>query len=164
MPAGAAQLVWHSGYLTLFALVASLPHDKVNALAGLTAGMRVEALLFLSGMAFNMSVAVLVGNSLGAGKPAQAKRVGLNMVWVASLMMSVVAACLWPFRQTLAAMLASDAGAQMQIVNYLNYNLLSTPFSIASTVMGGIMVGAGATRYNLFIYGGTFWLLRLPLN
>lgn len=164
LPAGAAQLVWHSGYLTLFALVASLPHDKVNALAGLTAGMRVEALLFLPGMAFNMSVAVLVGNSLGAGKPAQAKRVGLNMVWVASLMMSVVTACLWPFRQTLAAMLASDAGAQMQIVNYLNYNLLSTPFSIASTVMGGIMVGAGATRYNLFIYGGTFWLLRLPLG
>ena len=79
-------------------------------------------------------------------------------------MMSVVVACLWPFRQTLAAMLASDAGAQMQIVNYLNYNLLSTPFSIASTVMGGIMVGAGATRYNLFIYGGTFWLLRLPLG
>ena len=55
-----------------------------------SAGMRVEALLFLPGMAFNMSVAVLVGNSLGAGKPAQAKRVGLNMVWVASLMMSVV--------------------------------------------------------------------------
>lgn len=30
--------------------------------------------------------------------------------------------------------------------------------------MGGIMVGAGATRYNLLIFGGTFWLVRLPLG
>ena len=30
--------------------------------------------------------------------------------------------------------------------------------------MGGIMVGAGATQYNLMVYGGTFWLVRLPLG
>ena len=59
LPAGAAQIVWQSGYLTLFVLVASLPFDSVNALAGLTAGLRVEALLFLPGMAFNMSVAAV---------------------------------------------------------------------------------------------------------
>ena len=46
----------------------------------------------------------------------------------------------------------------------LTYNLLSTPFSIASTVMGGVMTGAGATKYNLMIFGGTFWLVRLPLG
>ena len=26
------------------------------------------------------------------------------------------------------------------------------------------MVGAGATQYNLMVYGGTFWLVRLPLG
>lgn len=164
LPAGAAQIVWQSGYLTLFVLVASLPVDSVHALAGLTAGLRVEALLFLPGMAFNMSVAVLVGNSLGAGKPAQARRVGLNMVIAATLAMSLMAGLLWPFRQEMAVLLSQEPGTQAQIVNYLTYNLISTPFSIASTVMGGIMVGAGATRYNLMIYGGTFWLVRLPLG
>ena len=49
-------------------------------------------------------------------------------------------------------------------MSYLSYNLVSTPFSIASTVMGGIMVGAGATHYNLLVYGGTFWIVRLPLG
>lgn len=49
-------------------------------------------------------------------------------------------------------------------MSYLTYNLLSTPFSIASTVMGGVMTGAGATKYNLMIFGGTFWLVRLPLG
>jgi len=164
LPAGAAQIVWQSGYMTLFVLVASLPADSVNALAGLTAGLRVEALLFLPGMACNMSVAVLVGNSLGAGRPEEAKRVGLFMVLVAAAAMSGMAALLWPFRAEVAALLSQEAGTRAQIVSYLTYNLLSTPFSIASTVMGGIMVGAGATRYNLLIFGGTFWLVRLPLG
>ncbi|OXS29668.1 MAG: MATE family efflux transporter [Desulfovibrio sp. MES5] len=164
LPAGAAQIVWQSGYLTLFVLVASLPFDSVNALAGLTAGLRVEALLFLPGMAFNMSVAVLVGNSLGAGKPKEAKKVALTMVAFSALAMSLVAALLWPFRQDIALLLSQEPGTQAQIVNYLTYNLLSTPFSIASTVMGGVMTGAGATKYNLMIFGGTFWLVRLPLG
>ena len=164
LPAGAAQIVWQSGYLTLFVLVASLPTDSVNALAGLTAGLRVEALLFLPGMAFNMTVAVLVGNSLGAGKPEEAKRLALNLVGLAALAMSLVAALLWPFRRELAELLSQEPGTQAQIISYLTYNLISTPFSIASTVMGGIMVGAGATQYNLMVYGGTFWLVRLPLG
>lgn len=164
LPAGAAQIVWQSGYLTLFVLVASLPTDSVNALAGLTAGLRVEALLFLPGMAFNMTVAVLVGNSLGAGKPEEAKRLALNLVGLAALAMSLAAALLWPFRRELAELLSQEPGTQAQIISYLTYNLISTPFSIASTVMGGIMVGAGATQYNLMVYGGTFWLVRLPLG
>jgi len=164
LPAGAAQIVWQSGYMTLFVLVASLPADSVNALAGLNAGLRVEALLFLPGMAFNMSVAVLVGNSLGAGKPDEARRVSLNMVSLAAVTMSFMAALLWPFRQEIAHLLSQEPGTQAQIVSYLTYNLLSTPFSIASTVMGGIMTGAGATKYNLMIFGGSFWVVRLPLG
>ncbi|BAV92049.1 MATE family efflux transporter [Deltaproteobacteria bacterium] len=164
LPAGAAHIVWQSGYLTLFVLVAALPLDSVNALAGLTAGLRMEALLFLPGMAFNMSVAVLVGNCLGADNPGEAKRVGLQMVGAGTLAMSLIAALLWPFRQEIAQMLSHAPGTQAQIISYLTYNLLSTPFSIASTVMGGIMVGAGATRYNLIIFGGTFWIVRLPLG
>ena len=164
LPAGAAQIVWQSGYMMLFVLVASLPSDSVNALAGLNAGLRVEALLFLPGMAFNMSVAVLVGNSLGAGKSAEARRVALNMVTLAAVAMSFMAALLWPFRQEVAHLLSQEPGTQAQIVSYLTYNLLSTPFSIASTVMGGVMTGAGATKYNLMIFGGSFWVVRLPLG
>jgi MATE family multidrug resistance protein len=164
LPAGAAALVWQSGYLTLFVLVASLPQDSVNALAGLTAGLRMEAMLFLPGMAFNMSVAVLVGNCLGAGRTDEAKRVSLNMVVLGTAAMSLIAAALWPFRSELAQLLSHNPGTQAQIISYLTYNLLSTPFTIASTIMGGIMVGAGATRYNLMIFGGTFWLVRLPLG
>ncbi len=164
LPAGAAQIVWQSGYLTLFILVASLPQDSVSALAGLTAGLRAEALLFMPGMAFNMTCAVLVGNSLGEGKPEQARRLGLVLTGIAAGVMSVCAIFIWPFRENIAVFLSEDPATRMQIVNYLSYNLVSTPFSIASQVMGGIMTGAGATRYNLMIYGTTFWAVRIPLG
>lgn len=164
LPAGAAQIVWQTGYLMLFVLVAALPLGSVHALAGLTAGLRIEALLFMPGMAFNMSAAVLVGNCLGAGDKVRARRVALQMVGISAAIMSLVAAALWPFRPELAALLSQESETQANIVSYLTYNLLSTPFSIASTVMGGVMTGAGATRYNLMVYGGTFWLVRLPLG
>lgn len=164
LPAGISSLVWQSGYMALFVLVASLPIDNVNALAGLTAGLRVESLLFMPGMAFNMSVAVLVGNCLGAGKPQLARRIALNMTAIGTCALSLVALILWPFRPELAAFMSPDAAVQAQIVSYLTWNFISTPFSIASTVMGGIMVGAGATQYNMMVYGGCSWLIRLPLG
>lgn len=164
LPAGAAQIVWQSGYLMLFVLVASVPVESIAALAGLTAGLRVEAILFMPGMAFNMTAGVLVGNCLGAGDPQRAKRIACNLTAIAAAAMSLVALCLWPFRQDIAALMTQDAATQAQIVAYLEFNLLSTPFSIASTVMGGVMNGAGATRYNLMIFGGGLWLVRLPLG
>lgn len=164
IPAGAASIVWQSGYLTLFVLVASLPKDSVAALAGLTAGLRAESLLFMPGMAFNMTCSVMVGNCLGEGRPEQAKRIGLQLTAISSGIMSLMALCVWPFMEDIAQILSQDAATRNQIVSYLTYNLASTPFSIASQVMGGIMVGAGATQYNLMVYGGTFWAVRLPLG
>lgn len=164
LPAGAAQIVWQSGYLTLFILVASVPVDSVSALAGLTAGLRAEALLFMPGMAFNVTCAILVGNSLGEGKPGQARAVGLKLTAIAAASLSCAAVIAWPFRAGIAAFLSDDPATQAQIVSYLSYNFAGTPFSIASQVMGGIMTGAGATQYNLLVYGGTFWAVRIPLG
>lgn len=164
LPAGAASIVWQSGYLTLFVLVASLPAGSISALAGLTAGLRAESLIFMPSMALQMTTSILVGNSLGQGKPEQARKLGLQMALIGSLVMTVMAMILWPFRQEIAEILSQEAETQVQIVSYLSYNLAGTPFSIASQIMGGIMVGAGATQYNLLIYGGTFWVVRLPLG
>lgn len=164
LPAGAAQIVWQSGYLTLFILVASLPRESVAALAGLTAGLRAESLLFMPAMAFNTTASVLVGNALGQGNDRRARIVGLKIVAAAVILMSAIALIIWPLRADIAAFLSEEPETRLQIVNYLSYNLATTPFSIGSTVMGGIMVGAGATQYNLMVFGGSFWLIRMPLG
>lgn len=163
LPAGASQVVWNTGYMMLFAIVASLPSDSVSALAGLTAGMRVESLIFMPALAFNMTASILVGNTLGAGNTKEAQRLGLLITACGCVFISLMAVALWPFMTEIAALLSSDPAAQLQTTNYLRFNLISAPFTTASMILGGVMTGAGATRYNLIVYGSSFWLVRLPV-
>ncbi len=163
LPAAASQIVWQTGYIVLFAVVASLPINNVHSLAGLTAGMRLEAILFLPGMAFSMTAAVLVGNSLGAKNIPQAYRLARILLAAGTICMSLVAAMLWPFIPYLAAVLSPLPETQEITRNYMYFNIFSTPFTIASMVLGGVMTGAGATKYNLMVYGSSFWLVRLPI-
>ncbi|WP_461208812.1 MATE family efflux transporter [Desulfocurvus sp. DL9XJH121] len=162
-PSGLMQILWQTGYLALFAITASLPQDNVAALAGMTAGIRVESLLFLPGMAFNMTASVLVGNYLGAGDPASAKRFGLRVWGVGVVCMTLLTVVVWQFVTPLAAFLSPDAGVRVQIEGYLFYNLLAIPFTMTSMTLGGALNGAGATLYNSAVFGGTVWGVRLPL-
>ena len=161
-PSGGMQLLWHLGYLVLFSITASLPQDRVNALAGMTAGMRVESLLFLPAFAFSMTASMLVGHCLGSGDTAEAKRVGLRIMAAGCALLSLAALLLWPWIGHIAALVAPDPDARDHALAYLRFNLLATPFSAASMVMGGIMTGAGATIYTLAVFGAAIWLVRLP--
>ena len=163
LPAGGMQFSWQLGYMVLFAVVASLPFDSVNALAGMAAGMRVESVLFLPAVAFSMTGSMLVGHCLGAGNKAEAKRVGWRLILGGAGSMTIAAAALWPFLKDLAAFLAPDPGAQAHALVYLRYNLLATPFSVTSMCLGGILTGAGAALYTFFVFGVAIWCIRLPL-
>jgi MATE family multidrug resistance protein len=136
---------------------------SVAALAGMTAGMRLESFLFMPGFAFNMTVSVLVGNSLGAGDKAEARRLALVLSVSGCVFISALAGLMWPFMDNLAALLSDSPAVREQTVSYLFYNLLAAPFTAGSMIFGGVMMGAGATRYNLAVFAGSFWLVRLPL-
>lgn len=164
LPAVLTQFLWQTGYLTLYAIMGSLPTDSVTALAGMTAGMRVESILFMPAMAFNVTASILVGNALGAGDKAAARRIGLATVGAGAALMSLVGLAMWPWMPELAAVFSPDAAVQAQIVGYLTYNILSTPFTVGGMILNGVMTGAGATIYALVINTSCIWLVRLPLG
>lgn len=161
---GATSVVWQGGNLMLYTIVASLPMHATAALAGLSAGFRIESLLFMAGMAFHMSASVLVGNCLGAKKEAEAKRVAAYLIFGGAGLMSIVAGLIWPFMDALCAFITSDTLAAHYTKEYLIYNIASTPFSVASSVFAGVMIGAGAAHFNLLVFGLTFWVVRIPLG
>lgn len=163
LPAGASQFSWQLGYMVLFAITAGIPWDSVNTLAGLNAGLRVESILFLPAFAFSSTGSVLVGHYLGAGMPQEAKRVGLRVLFIGMGIMSTMALIMWPFVDILAAFMAPDPEVQLHAVRYIKFNLISTPFSIGSMILGGILSGAGATVYTFVVYSAATWLVRLPL-
>ncbi len=162
-PSGLMQIVWHTGYLILFAITGSLPTGSVDALAGMSAGMRVESLLFLPPMAFNFTASILVGNLLGAGQPAMAKRVGYRIFGAGVVSVTLVGLALWPFLPQAAAVLSPEPAVQAQAVSYLRYNVAAIPFTVGGLILIGALTGAGATLLTMFVTGSSIWLVRLPL-
>ena len=163
LPACGNSLLWHMGYLVMYGITAALP-DGVEALAGLTAGNRIESLLYMPANAFMMTASILVGNALGAGDRVGAKRTGLVLAVLSAVTMSSVAACMWPFIPELSAFFSGDAAVQRQIVNYLFFNVLVVPFTVSGLVLHGVMNGAGATVYPLIVNTASIWLIRLPFG
>jgi MATE family multidrug resistance protein len=162
-PSGLMQIVWHTGYLVLFSITGSLPSGSVAALAGMSAGMRLESILFLPPMAFNFTASILVGNLIGAGRPGDARRVGYRIALAGVAAVSLMGLALWPFLPAAAAFLSPDPEVAAEAVSYLRYNVAAIPFTVAGLILIGAMTGAGATLYTMFVTGGSIWLVRLPL-
>ena len=164
VPAGCSQMLWQLGYMALLLITNTLPEDSVSAVAGLTAGMRVEALLFMPALAFSFTGSILVGHCLGAGNRGEARRVGLRVVGAGALSMTLVALALLPFVREIAAFVSpASAAVQEAATSYMIYNFLATPCTVTSMIMSGIFTGAGATRFGLIAFSCGTWLLRLPL-
>lgn len=163
LPACGNSLLWHTGYLVMYAITASLP-DGVEALAGLSAGNRIESLLYMPANAFMVTASILVGNALGAGDKQGAKRVGVALFFLSALSMGSLAVCMWPFIPDLAVFFSTEGAVQTQIVHYLFFNVLVVPFTVSGMVLHGVMNGAGATIYSLIVNSAGIWFVRLPIG
>ena len=162
-PAGLMQIVWHSGYLALYAITGSLPWSPINALAGMAIGLRIEALLFLPAFAFNMTASILIGHYLGARQPEEAKRFGFRILGIGLISITLFAVAVWQFIPEWVDLLTRDPAVAAVAVNYLKWNVLAIPFTLTSMILAGAFNGAGATLYNMLIMGGSAWIIRIPL-
>jgi Na+-driven multidrug efflux pump len=162
-PSGLLQIVWHSGYLVLYAITASLPWGKIDALAGMSIGLRIEALLFLPAFAFNMTASILIGHYLGAQQLEEAKKFGFRILGLGLVSISLFSIIVWQFLAPWVDLLTPDKAVAAQAMSYLKWNMLAIPFTLTSMIMAGALNGAGATMYNMFIMGGATWFIRLPL-
>ncbi|MFP4236762.1 MAG: MATE family efflux transporter [Desulfonatronovibrio sp.] len=162
-PAGLLQVVWHSAYMVLYAITAALPVGSVIALAGMSAGIRVESLLFLPGFAFNFTASILVGNYLGQGDVKSAKRMGYLVMLFGLGLVSTFTLVLWLFIEPVAVFIAPDPEVSVEAINYLKYNMAAIPFLLVSMILGGALTGAGATFYQMIVMGSSAWLVRIPL-
>lgn len=67
-PMGLLQILWQLSSMVLFVILSALPENRVEILAALTTGLRIESAIYLPAFAFNMANAVIVGNLLGEKK------------------------------------------------------------------------------------------------
>jgi MATE family multidrug resistance protein len=162
-PAGLLQIAWNAGSIVLYNILGRLGEARIVALASLTNGLRIEAIIFLPAFALNMAASVLVGQNLGAKNPGRAAAVGWKIAWVGVCLLSAISLCIFIWAEYFASFLTKDPAVLAETTRYLRITMFSEPFMALSLILGGGLQGAGDTRGNMWVIVICMWLIRLPL-
>ena len=90
-PAALLQIGWNAGSIVLYNILGRLEEKSITALAAITNGLRIEAIIFLPAFALNMAASVLVGQNLGAGNPDRASQTGWRIAILGSALLTLLA-------------------------------------------------------------------------
>jgi multidrug resistance protein, MATE family len=162
-PAVLLQIAWNAGSIVLYNILGRLGDASIVALASLTNGLRIEAIIFLPPFALNMAAAVLVGQNLGAKNPERAAAVGWKIAWAGVMLISAISICIFIGARSFAALLTREPAVLAETTRYLRIMMFSEPFMALSLILGGSLQGAGDTRGTMRVVIFSMWLIRLPL-
>jgi putative MATE family efflux protein len=162
-PSALQQVAWNAGTLVVYFLVGRLQGGEITALAAMTAGLRVEAVIFLPIFAFNMAAAVITGNHLGAGDVASARSGAKAASLLCIIVVILPAIAVFIFARDLAGLLTSDAAVIAEMTRYLRINMLQVPVMSVGVTLAGALQGAGDTFATMRIVFTGMWIIRIPL-
>ena len=147
----------------IYLILGILPRNSIETLAAFAAGLRIESIIFLPAIAFNIANAVIVGNLLGENKKEDAFRAGIitaimGVAMVSGLTLIVVLGAKW-----IAPALSNNPVVITECIRYIYISMISEPFMAFWMILGGALSGAGDTRGIMFIVASCTWLIRIPL-
>ena len=162
-PAALLQVAWNAGSIVLYNILSKLGGSSIPALASLTNGLRIEAIIFLPAFALNMAASVLVGQNLGAGNPVRASQSGWRIAILGATLLTFLASIIYIWAEECASLLTNDPAVLKETARYLRINMFSEPFMALSLILGGGLQGAGDTRGSMMVIIIGMWTVRLPL-
>jgi putative MATE family efflux protein len=161
LPNGAETLLNAAGMAFYYRVVTQLGTASVAA-HGLT--LRTEAISYLPGFAFATAAATLVGQALGADRPALAARSAWRAFGLGAMLMGAMAVVFAVAAEPLVALFAPGhpdvvalAGSALRLIS------LGQVPEAAAFIFAGALRGAGDTRAPMVITGVGLLLVRLPL-
>jgi putative MATE family efflux protein len=162
VPAAIHGVTWALSVFLIFFILKAV-HSPTAALASWAIGMRVEALLLIPLIALRLSVASIVGQSLGARQTAVAVRAGWNVAGIAVVLMFALGTIVFMFAKQIVAAFSSDATTIEYTTSFLCFGAIALPFRGLDAALSGALQGAGDTRAPMWILMFTNWIIRLPL-
>lgn len=141
----------------------------INALGDLPAAahgvaIRIEALAFLPGVAFQVAAGTLAGQHLGAKRYERATRSVLLSLAVGGGVMTVAAVAFFVFPAPLAGLFVGDDSSVVNLaVPLLRIVAFGIPFLAVQMILTGALRAAGDTRYPLLFTVIGYIGVRIPL-
>lgn len=125
--------------------------------------MRLAGLSFTPAFGFGMAAIVLVGQALGAGSPALARRLGWTTTAWAVGILTALGLVYWFAAAPLASLFTADTAVINLSIWPLRVYALTMGFLGATMVLAPALRGAGDTRYTLTTMVLSRFGVRLPL-
>ena len=148
------------GQIVFAGMVARL---GTHALAAHHLSIQVESLGYMPGYGFAVAAATLVGQSLGAGQPAEARSLGLRAVRTGVMVMSSVGLIMFVFAGQLISLFTPDPTVRMIGTTLIRICAFEQPFSALSIIVPGALRGAGDTAAPFYIALFSMWCIRIVL-
>lgn len=163
-PMGLLQILWQLSSMVLFLILSASPEHKVEILAALTAGLRIESAIYLPAFAFNMANAVIVGNLLGEKKEEDVLKSGIVTAAIGVAIVTMIVITVIVNARWIASFLSSNQIVVRESVKYIYISMISEPFMAWGLILAGGLNGAGDTKNVLMRVALSVWLVRIPLS
>jgi multidrug resistance protein, MATE family len=155
IPAAVEQMLSSGAFMVLLAVVALI---GTPALAAQQIAFTALSTAFLPGIAFSITATALVGQSIGARLPSDARKAwSISLQW-ALAWLGIGAVLVFIFSEQLIRIFSSDLDVISSGVSALHALSLALPFWAVWFVSSGSLRGSGDTRTPLIVGASTMWL------
>ncbi len=161
LPSSVQQVVVSFSFLTLTALVNSLPNaDIASACQGI--GGKVNSFAILPALAMSSAVSSMAGQNIGAGDTKRAKKTMLTGMGIAFAISMVVFVIVQLFPQQIFSLFDTNEEVLKVGADYMRFIALDYIFVPFVFCMNGLAIGAGYTNFALFNACFSSILVRVP--
>lgn len=147
----------------------SLVFAKIILLYGTTVyaahqvGLAIEAFSFMPGYGIAVAAATMVGQSLGAGRPAEARLSAYEANRLAVFLMAAMGLIFFFFPYALLRAFTSDPEVIRYGIMYMKIVAFAQIPLAITMVAAGSLRGAGDTGFIMFATIAGMWMVRLPV-
>ncbi len=163
-PIGMLQVLWQLSSMVLFLILSALPEQRVEILAALTTGLRIESVIYLPVFGFNMANAVVVGNLLGEKRKEDAFQSGFITAAIGVLIVTIMVLLVILNARWIASFLSNNEMVIRESMKYIYVSMISEPFMAWGIILGGGLNGAGDTKSVMIRVAISVWFVRIPLS
>ncbi len=161
LPSSVQQVVVSFSFLTLTALVNSLPNAAIaSACQGI--GGKVNSFAVLPSLAMSSAVSSMAGQNIGAGEIARAKKTMMTGMGIAFGISSLVFLIVQLFPEPIISLFDTNLQVIEVGKEYLRFIALDYLFVPFVFCMNGLAIGAGYTNFALFNACFSSIIVRVP--
>lgn len=134
-----------------------------TAIAAYTIGLRIFEFIWLPSWGLGNAAATLVGQNLGAQKPARAEQSTWRAARYNTIFMTLLGVLLILFAPGIAGLFSADPEVLRYAISCLRILAIGVPMYAIGMIISQALNGAGDTMTPTAINFVSFWLLQIPL-